>query len=252
MAATYPSAVKVFPTYYDYTDVIFASAVNSLHDEVVALENVLGVNPLVNTPYPTFSIGLQDLMANKAPVYHAHDHASLTHLDRDDHYQYMLCDGSRAFTGAVGGVPAAVDSQLVTLGQLSSFGYITVAQAEFLIGLALSNLVTGAWGGAPLVTVGAQPSAPAWRLTGGIARGVTNGNGDLWTDFAGAFGSRVQAFVATKLPTGGGGGRPPVPWIEAQLTLWSINVTGAWVRYSHDYGVQANMYATHSWMAIGT
>ncbi|MEI8136786.1 MAG: hypothetical protein WCH21_05600 [Bacteroidota bacterium] len=47
--ATYPSDVKVFGTKSNTTDVIDASHPNSLQDEVIAIESILGINPNVST-----------------------------------------------------------------------------------------------------------------------------------------------------------------------------------------------------------
>jgi hypothetical protein len=42
------------------------------------------------------------------------DHGALNGLGDDDHLQYSLVDGSRAFTGAVGGIDPSVGSDLTT------------------------------------------------------------------------------------------------------------------------------------------
>jgi hypothetical protein len=49
MAASYPSSVKVFTTKANTTDVIDSSHPNSIQDEVVAIENTLGVSPNTST-----------------------------------------------------------------------------------------------------------------------------------------------------------------------------------------------------------
>lgn len=48
------------------------------------------------------------------------DHGALTGLSDDDHPQYALADGSRAFTGPVGGVNAVADTDLATKQQLDN------------------------------------------------------------------------------------------------------------------------------------
>lgn len=45
MAATYPGAVRVFTTKVNNIDIIDASHPNTLQEEMVAVQNVLGVNP---------------------------------------------------------------------------------------------------------------------------------------------------------------------------------------------------------------
>jgi hypothetical protein len=49
MTASYPSSVKVFTTKVNTTQVIDASHPNSVQDEVVAVQNTLGVSPNVST-----------------------------------------------------------------------------------------------------------------------------------------------------------------------------------------------------------
>jgi hypothetical protein len=49
MAASYPGSVKVFTSKTNVTDVIDASHPNTLQEEVLAIESVLGVNPNVST-----------------------------------------------------------------------------------------------------------------------------------------------------------------------------------------------------------
>ena len=49
MAATYPSSVKTFTTYVNVTEIIDAGHPNAIQDEVVAIENTLGVSPSLAT-----------------------------------------------------------------------------------------------------------------------------------------------------------------------------------------------------------
>ncbi len=49
MAASYPGSIKVFTSKTNVTDVIDASHPNTLQEEVLAIESVLGVNPNVST-----------------------------------------------------------------------------------------------------------------------------------------------------------------------------------------------------------
>jgi hypothetical protein len=258
---TFPTAVKIFPTFVDYTDVIFANSVNELHDEVISVERVLGTwadgVEIDGTPYTTFSIAINDLFNRKAPIDHQHSHHNLLDLVtnsvtgavQDDHGQYIRCDGERPFTGPVAGVWAQRGDQLVPLSQLQSFNFINVDQAIFLIDLALSNLVTGVWSGPPVY--GPEPIAPTWRLTGGTFAGATDANGILYCPFNGAFQQMVQGFVATKQPVGAGHPAPPYNYIEAQLTLFYIDLWGVQIRLSHDYSFQPGLWAQFTWLAIG-
>lgn len=49
MPASYPSTVKTFNTKVNLTDIVDASHPNTVQDEVVAIETILGVNPQVST-----------------------------------------------------------------------------------------------------------------------------------------------------------------------------------------------------------
>lgn len=49
MAASYPGSIKVFTSKTNITDVIDAAHPNSLQEEVLAIESVLGVGPNVST-----------------------------------------------------------------------------------------------------------------------------------------------------------------------------------------------------------
>lgn len=249
MAATYPVALKIFSTFHDYTDVVWAWAVNEIHDEVVAIENVLGTAPFTGTPYNTFAGAIQDLYANKAPITHTHIHADLVGDSvGNDHPQYIQVNGYPGFSQPVAGQNAWAGNQLIPLGQLQSFGFQNAAQVQWMVNAALGNLMAGAWGGAPLV--GSTP-APTWQVKGGWFTGVTDSGGRITVPFGGAPYYRcVQAFVCTKLPPGPGPGTP-YNWIEAQVTLLGVSGTAATVQFSHDYSWQANMKVSFSWIAIG-
>lgn len=58
MAASYPGSVRVFDTKYNITDTVDASHPNSLQEEVVAVQTVLGTNPQTSVaanPSATFN-----------------------------------------------------------------------------------------------------------------------------------------------------------------------------------------------------
>jgi hypothetical protein len=266
---TYPTAIKVFPTYHDYSDVIFAHSINELHDEVGSIELTLGVNPTQAAPSYVTSIGgaITDLYNTKAPKAHQHTHGSLPddvyESDgslADDHLQYIRCDGTRPFTGPVMGQWATQANHLIPLGQVQSFGYINLTQANNLILSRLTNLIVGGLGGPPLY--GTALSSPNWILTGGFQFGCTNSGGFINNSFGNAFGTvlgsgsgggMVQAFVATKTPAWGSPnpGCAPYNYIEAQLTLSGIDNLHAMVQFSHDYSFQRNLWVAYTWMAIG-
>jgi hypothetical protein len=248
MAATYPVALKVFSTFHDYTDVIWAWSVNEIHDEIVQIETVLGTSPFTGTPYTTFGGAIQDLYANKAPSTHTHTHKTLLDDNQgNDHPQYIQVNGYPGFSYAVSGQPAWAGSHLLPLGQLQSFGYQNAAQVQAAVNAALGNLMSGAFGGAPIW--GSTP-APTWKVQGGYFTGITDGSGRITVPFASPYSRCVQAFVATKTPPQAGPGTP-YNWVEAQVTLVAVTGTGAMVQFSHDYSWQPNMKVSFTWLAIG-
>lgn len=249
MAATYPVALKVFSTFHDYTDVIWAWSVNEMHDEIVAIESVLGTSPFTGTPYTTFAGAIQDLYANKAPSLHTHTHGTLLDDNQgNDHPQYIQVSGYPGFSQPVAGQNAWAGSHLLPLGQLQSFGYLNAAQVQAAVNAALGNLMSGAFGGAPIW--GSTPS-PTWRVQGGYFTGITNGSGQVTVPFTSPYSRCVQAFVCTKMPPGPGAGTP-YNWVEAQTTLVAVSGSSAIVQFSHDYSWQAGMKVSLNWIAIGT
>lgn len=251
MAAAFPTSIKVFQTYHDYTDIIWAVSVNDLHAEVLALESILGINPFRGTPYTTFGGAIQDLYTNKAPSNHTHAHHNLLDdTQGNDHPQYIMVSGYPGFSRPVPGKAGTNPADLVPLSQLQAMGYQNAGQVQAMVNAAVGNLMAGVWGGAPLV---GRASAPNWHLTGGVASGCTDGSGRVWVNI-GTYPHCVQAFTATKLPPQqppGGFPCTPYNWIEAQLTLVGISGTQAVVQFSHDYSFQPGMWVSFSWIALG-
>jgi hypothetical protein len=248
MAATFPIALKVFSTFHDYTDVIWAYSVNEIHDEVVAIEHVLGTTPFTGTPYTSFAGAIQDLYANKAPTNHTHVHSTLVGDNQgNDHPQYMQVNGYPGFSRPVAGQNASNPNHLLPVGQLLSFGYQTAAQVEAAVEGALYNLMSGAPGGAPLA---GPATAPNFIIQGGTFSGCTDGSGRITVPFGTPLGT-VQSFVCTKIPCGAGLPCPPYNWIEAQVTLVGCSGYGAVVQFSHDYSWQPYMAVSLTWIAIG-
>ena len=249
MAATFPQGLKVFTTFHDYTDVIWAYSVNEIHDEIVAIENILGTTPFAGTPYTSFAGAIQDLYTNKAPVLHTHVHSTLIDDNLgNDHPQYIMVTGYPGFSRPVAGQAATLPQHLLPIGQLLGFGYQTGAQVEAAVEGALHNLMSGAYGGAPL----AGPAvAPDFIIQGGYFGGCTDVNGQVWVPFGTAIGT-VQSFVCTKIPPQADGSVcPPYNWIEAQVTLVYANGYGAMVQFSHDYSWQPGMHVSLTWICIG-
>jgi hypothetical protein len=249
MAATFPAAIKVFTVFHNYTDIIWALSINECHDEIQALEKTLGANPFASTPYTSFGGAIQDLYLNKAPINHTHGHHDLLNdTVGNDHPQYIQVTGYPGFSRPVAGKAGTAPADLVPLSQLQSFGYQNAAQVQAAVNAATANLMAGARGGPPLL---GATSSTAWRITGGLFSGCTDGNGQVTVPFGIAYGQCVQAFSCTKLPPQGSGPCPPYNWIEAQMTLVGVAGNSARVQFSHDYSWQPNMWVSFTWIVMG-
>jgi hypothetical protein len=71
-----------------------------------------GVTPTAGTDLTTKAYVDTEVSGVEAQI--ITDHGSLTGTGDDDHTQYSLADGSRAFTGTVGGITPSADSDLTT------------------------------------------------------------------------------------------------------------------------------------------
>ena len=251
MPATYPNAIKVFQTFHDYTDIIWAISINECHDEIVQLENILGAKPFSGTPYTSFGGAIYDLYLNKAPLTHTHEHKNLLDDNQgNDHPQYIQVNGYPGFTHPVIGKAGSNSADLVPLSQLQGMGYQNATQVQALINAALGNLMAGAKGGAPLL--GNPNVAPAWVIQGGVTSGWTDGGGRIVIPFSHSYGQTLQAFTSTKLPPQGNPGPGPnYNWIEAQVTIVGVALNAVTLQVSHDYSWQPNQWFTTSWIAIG-
>ena len=252
MAASFPKSLKVFSIFHDYTDIIWAAAINEVHDEILALESTLGTNPFTGTPYITFGGAIQDLYANKAPTNHTHVHRNLLNdAQGNDHPQYIMVTGYPGFSHPVVGKAGSAGGDLVPLGQLLGFGYQNAAQVQAMVNAALGNLMAGSLPGPPNHALAGGTATPNWRVTGGVFSGCTGPDGRVTIPFGVNFAHCVQAFSCTKLPPQGSGGCPPYNWIEAQVTLVAASGVDATVQFSHDYSWQPNQWISLSFIVIG-
>lgn len=257
MTASYPASIKSFITYTDQpgpnnTTIDYAYITNDIHDEVIAVENIIGSLPF--TIPTTSSIGgsISYLYNNTAPVGHLHRHADLSNLGSDDHMQYVRTDGSRGFTQPIGGQPAGAANQLVVKDQITNAG-ITAATFENQLNGWLSSLghqVRGAFVGQWYW--GPGPTSAAWKVIAGIGLGYTDRNGNLYVSFNGAFHSMVLTFCFMRLPIPGGSHYGYVyQYQEDQLMVHGISNQGAVVNFIEDIAVDRQAWVGVSWMALG-
>lgn len=270
--SSYPVSIKSFTLLYDqpYTappfpqidpSVDFARWTNELHDEVVSIETVIGIN------YGYFAVDLLQFLPgcqsigdcitwlynNTAPKAHIHLHHDLVGLGADDHPQYMRVDGNRGFVNPIASPYAWSVTQLAPLGQLTSAGWINTAQFMNQLNGWLSALgpqVRGFDPGEPLWD--GRSYNGAWKIQGGYAYGYTDANGYLRINFNPPFLYQVQTFCFNRMPIPG---RSHFGYVyqyqEDQLVPQSIDRNGATILFIEDIAVDRRAWVAMTWMAIG-
>lgn len=255
MAASFPTSIKFFNTFVDQAGglpnpnlaIDFAANTNELHDEVVAIESLLGTMPFSGTPYTTLGGALSDLYINKAPVTHTHAHSSLLGDNvGDDHPQYIRVDGTRGFTGPVTAPAAAVNSQLATLGQVQGLNFSTNASVAALIAAAVAPLCIGEFSQSGPMPGMPNPIDDSWMVTGGYVDFTTDISGNISVFYTGVFTQTVIAFCPINMPTGA------YDWRFSECTVISTTLTGSVVQFvDHNGAVIGNREVAFSWIALG-
>ena len=282
MTATYPMSIKSFLTYEDQhgpvtgpddKSIIYAYIVNEIHDEVLAVEKIMGLHPFTSPGLTDLGSTLKSLVDTKSPRLHTHTHFSLLwDSPANDHPQYSLTNGTSAFTSPVNGIPGNYGNQLITLGQVQSMQ----ASGQLMTGTDIQNAVAAslaAFGvtctGAPCVIAGAgtppgirgtgqgpeigpPPATSQWVITGGGRQGYTDLNGMLNVSFGQAFRSTVVAFIFMRLPmpeTSVYGYK--YQYMEDQLLLHNISPSGATVQFAEDVHIDRQAWVNMCWIGIG-
>jgi hypothetical protein len=253
MPATYPISIKTFITYEDQhgpitgpsdPSIIYAYITNEIHDEVIAVEKVMGLHPFTSPGETTLGGTLKDIFQTKAPRVHTHSHNFMLNRGADDHPQYVRTDGTRGFSpNPVGGVPGWYGNQLITLGQMTQMQnngqMMTTPGLEWLVGVMESQF-------------GYTCPGP-WTITGGQSYGYTDQNGYLNVNFGGAFRSGILSFVYMRLPMPGGSHYGyTYRFVEDQLLLRNLTRFGATIQFAEDVSVDRSAWVALSWIAIGT
>jgi len=261
MPAAYPTSIKTFVTYQDQPgpdslvlDTAFIS--NEMHNEIVAIEQVIGIGRYWQL-FGSYGKAILWAFNNLAPGYvdahgvidptrtptHTHLHMKMADRGHDDHTQYVRVDGARGFSGAVTSPPAIQHNQLANLGQVRGSG-LTADQAEAIIQATLKASrdfpVTG-------------PGPGRYRMAGGVEHGPTDANGNLYVSFAAANFSHLVSFVYMKMPFPGLSmlGWPQYQYIEDQLILLSLSPAGAWIQFIEDIAVDRQASVAMVWIALG-
>lgn len=262
MTASYPYKIKTFQTFQDFEDINYAEHLNEVHDEIIAIETTLGVNPFLNLPtsYVSLNAALTDLFENKAPLTHIHKHSSLSgDATGNDHPQYALLTGAN-FVGPVTAPPAATKTQAVNLAQLQAQGFADEQAVQGEINTQLASRCRGAPSGS--VSLFGRATQYGWTLIGGYNEGDTNTSGQLtWTFGAGAFASVNQAMAVVKANTGLGSAPfpdsyfpfPPYDPTTVDLTLAGANLNSGTVQFNYkSTGLPLiGHHVAFTWVSIG-
>ena len=174
--------------FLDDDTLIYPTKVELLDDDNVELtfETAITGYVLYNT--------LAGAAPSSAP---AADHGSLTGLIGDDHTQYILVDGTRGFTGVVGGITPTLDSHLTTKGYVDNKTWLASDIPDFDTAVSLNsdvaaNTIHRASDGSDHsfidqdVTVGSSPQFSNVNMYGPVSQ---------WTNDAGYIGSDTIASI---------------------------------------------------------
>ena len=156
------------------------------------------------------------------------DHGALSGLTDDDHEQYSLVAGTRAFSGVVGGITPTDAAHLATKGYVD--GEVFGGDHGALTGLADDDhsqytLADGSRDFTGIVNNTSQPACSVYRTAGNLTvvsgayrdpvfDGVKFDRGDCWHD------TNDELTV----PTGGAG-----LWMINFQTSWQVLAGGNWV-----------------------
>jgi len=191
-----------------------------------------------------------NIVAPTPPPSHNHMHSKSLALTADDHHQYVPVNGTRGFNGPVTGRTATSSHQLITLAQAQGAG-LTAAQVENIIEEELQDSLTDPnFTGLHAMT---GPDARRWRMTGGYFYGPTDGNGNIYINFAAAHFGGLASFVYMKMPFPGQSmlGWYNYQYMEDQLILLSLTDQGAWIQFIEDIVVDRSANVSMVWMALG-
>ena len=290
MAAAYPASIKSFLTYYDQPpgptktapnptpppstlDLTIDRAVitNEIHDEVLAMEETIGVSSTARWAVIPGTKSLNDEVLNlyngKAwgqvdphnnAIYpappavgpaHNHLHSQLSELDEDVHPQYMRVDGGRAFGAPCPGQDAVSVNQLVTLQQVLNGEWVNSPQVVSIIETEIAEEAAF-----PMIagTSGGIDYSQRYRMTGGLLQGYTDSNGRIRIDYTAANFRGILTLVYMKMPFPGPSAYGyTYQYEEDQLILAQVDNQGAWIQFNEDVVVDRQAWVAMTWMVVG-
>ena len=132
MTASYPSSIRSFSTKRNTLDIVDAADPNSLQEEVIAIQSVIGVNPNISTAplstgtFVTTSTAYTNLNARLTNIE--------TGIVSDSHTQYLRRTGNEALVNAtasnIGLIVKGASSQTADLQQWQSSSGTVVARVK--------------------------------------------------------------------------------------------------------------------------
>lgn len=214
MAASFPSGVRPFESKVDFTQIIFAEHVNSVQEEIVAIESYIGVNPHVSGGYVgTFdpdTVTFSTLAARIANIEKG--------IKTDVHTQYMHFTGGetiqssnatvvglnlQGFTSQTADLLRFKNSAGTVLTKVDAAGKLFVNSQEIKPILMQTTQPDAAALGLPTGTIWVDSDSTPAVLTADTTLQITGGTltGDQ------ALTSRLRNItVSTADPTGGNNG----------------------------------------------
>jgi hypothetical protein len=250
-----------------------------LHTEIISMEKTIGAPPFLVPKTTTLGGSIQWLFANKSPGQvdsrgaitppplkpttgpgdrsdsntppiptHTHVHSTSTALTADTHTQYMRVDGARPFTAAVTAPAAVASHEIINLSQAKGAG-LNSSQVSSIITstLAAQKLVPGEHN----IT---GPDSRRWKMSGGVAQGYTDINGNLWVDLTPARFAGILSFIYMKMPFPGGSMLESYygyQYPEDQLILLGLSNQGALIQFIEDIAVDRQALVCMCWIALG-
>ena len=202
MSASFPGTLKTFATHLNVTDIVDASHVNALQDEVVAIETALGTNPATSSAGGgAYSAGAFIYTSLNARINNIENG-----ITADTHTQYLHKAGGDTVQASTGTVVPLVfqgnTGQSVNLSEWRNVGNTLLAAVSAVGALISTAVVNNSFGGGVIAGTILGISTGAVGNVGVAVKGVSGQSGDLLQlqDFNGNVLAKVNSAGAISAP----------------------------------------------------